>query len=833
MEQPIFQKFSQPLKEVLILAEKTAIESGVATDTDHILLALSEVKDTLAFDILSGNGITPERIRLIISLINKREKTTVRKLSVDAKEAIQEAVKIASLHRHGLVDCEHLLLTSLKNRKYNSYLIVERMGSNPQKIAKQVEELFRASKEMPPEPSMSQGMEMGDAEMYPEMDMLGPIGMPGAAGLATKTKKESLLETYATNLTAKAERNEFDTVVGREPELLRIIQILSRRTKNNPVLVGEPGVGKTSVVIGLAQKIVSGHVPLSLHGKEIYSLDIGALVAGTMYRGQFENRMKKLLAEIQKKKNIIVFIDEIHMIVGAGASEGSVDAANLLKPVLSEGSLRVIGSTTFDEYKKHIEKDPAFERRFQPVKILEPSITDTICILKGIRGDYERHHGVKYTDDALVAATRLSKRYINDRFLPDKAIDLIDEAAASINSQVSKNAVKLMKLKKDLRQILKKKDDLISSEKYQDATLLRRKEILLENQIQKIKLSEKRPEMNLVDEDQIAEVVSRWTGIPVNNLSASEKKRFINLESRLKKSVIGQDQAIREISKAIKRARVGISNPNRPMGVFIFLGPTGVGKTELAKVLAREVLGSEKQLIKIDMSEFMERHNLSRLVGAPAGYIGYEEGGKLTEIVRKNPYAIILFDEIEKAHPEVFNILLQVMEDGELSDAKGRKIDFKNTILIMTSNLGTSALTKQAQIGFGNGSNFDKSAYEKIEAQTVEAIERHFKPEFVNRIDKVITFKPLSLDSIKKIVVLELGKLEARLSEHNISISYKKEVIDWLAKTSFDPAYGARPVRKTIADFIEVPLSESLLRAENEGSKAYHIDIVDEKLVLS
>lgn len=833
MERPVFKKFSQSLKEVLIFAEKTAIDSGVVTDTDHMLLALAEIKDTFASDVLASNSITSDRIRLITSLLNKREKTAVRKLSQNAKQAINEAVKIASREHHAFVDCDHLLLSLLLNNKFNSYLVVERMGASPKKIIEQVEDIFRAGRESsnnPTSPIMPD--QEGFDEGMPGFDVLGPIGMPGGP-MATKTKKESLLESFAVNLTAKAEAGEFDAVIGRESELSRIVQILSRRNKNNPILIGEPGVGKTSVVFGLAQKIVSGHVPLKLQGKEIYMLDVGSLVAGTMYRGQFEARMKKLLSEIQKKKNVIVFIDEIHSIIGAGASEGSVDAANLLKPVLAGGELRVIGSTTFDEYKKHIEKDPAFERRFQPVKVLEPSILETIAILKGIKGRYEEHHGVKYTDEALEAAAKLSKRYINDRFLPDKAIDLIDEAAAALNSHVSGSTVKLMKLKKELRQILKKKDELISAEKYQEATLLRRKEILIENKIQKIKLVDKSLDNNIVDENKIAEIVSRWTGIPVTSLTLSERKKFINLEGRLKKSIIGQDQAIKEISKAIKRARVGISNPNRPMGVFIFLGPTGVGKTELAKVLTREVLGSEKLLIKIDMSEFMERHNLSRLIGAPAGYVGYEEGGKLTEIVRKNPYAVILLDEIEKAHPETFNILLQVMEDGELTDAKGRKIDFKNTILIMTSNLGTEALTKQAKIGFEQDNSFDESAYEKIEHQTVEAVQRHFKPEFVNRIDKIITFRPLTIDSIKKIVKLELEKLIDRIGEQGINLLYNKEVIDWLAKKSFDPAFGARPIRKMIADHIEAPLSEMMLREEISVNKNVTVEVNNDQLIVS
>ncbi|MCL5410990.1 MAG: ATP-dependent Clp protease ATP-binding subunit, partial [Patescibacteria group bacterium] len=647
MNQNIFKKFSENLKKVLIMSEKMAAEQNTVMNTEHQLIALSIVKDTLAFEVLSNFKITPAQIQLVGSLMSKQ--SVAKKplgLSAGSKKSIQAAVKIALKYDHSIVDSEHLLLALLSEKSFNSYLIVERIGVKPEDIVKQLESIFGNINQTLAQVNIPSENDSIINETG-ENDFFGPMGpLPGAGQTMTKTKIDSQLELYTTNITRQASENKLDPVIGRDGETERIVQVLSRRTKNNPILVGDPGVGKTSIVEGLAQRIVEGRITPKLLNKEILSLDIGSLIAGTMYRGQFESRVKKLLEEIKRKGNVILFIDEIHTVVGAGSTEGSIDAANLLKPMLAKGQLRTIGSTTFDEYKKHIEKDPAFERRFQPIKIVEPSVIESIKILTGIKNKYEKHHKVKYTKEAIEAAVKLSKRYINDRFLPDKAIDLIDEAGAAA-FQISNETVRLTKLKRELREILKQKDDLIMVEQYKEATLLRKKEIIIEQEIGKIKSKIDKVEKKEISVENIASLISKWTGVAVSNLNIEEKKRFLDLEKRLKKRIIGQDEAVQSIAQAIKRARVGISNPNRPTGSFIFLGPTGVGKSELAKTLAKEMLGNENSIIKIDMSEFMERHNVSRLVGAPAGYVGFEEGGKLTEMVRKNPFSIILLDEIE------------------------------------------------------------------------------------------------------------------------------------------------------------------------------------------
>lgn len=834
MNQEIFKKFSENLKKVLIMAERISREQNRPTDTEHILLALLSVKDTLALEILTTFRVFPDKVQTITNILEQEKAKPIKKegISIHAKKAIQDAVSLASKYNHSVVDTEHLLLALLLDKKFNSITIFERLGVNPEELVKQIEYIFGTSKNVSGQNNNENKFPPNPFEEMETEDVFGPIGpMQGMGQTMSKTRKESALDVFTTSLSKLAQEGKLDPVIGRNDETLRLVQILSRRTKNNPILVGEPGVGKTSIVEGLAQKLVEGRVPPKLLGKEILSLDMGSLIAGTMYRGQFESRVKKIIAEIRKRGDVILFIDEIHTVVGAGSTEGSIDAANLLKPMLARGELRLIGSTTFDEYKKHIEKDPAFERRFQPVKVTEPTGTESIQILEGIKSRYEDHHHVKYTREALEAAVYLSKRYISDRFLPDKAIDLIDEAAASVNTSFSKEAVKLIRLKRQLREILKQKDELIIAEQYREATLLREKEMKIESEIDYIKQKEKEGETKEITDTNIAWVVSRWTGVPVSNMTTLEKKRFLDLPKRIKRRIVGQDDAISEISKAIKRARVGIGNPNRPTGSFIFLGPTGVGKSELAKVIAKEILGSEKSLIKIDMSEFMEKHNVSRLVGAPAGYIGYEEGGKLTEIVRKNPYSVILLDEIEKAHPEVFNILLQVMEDGELTDAKGRKVDFKNTIIIMTSNLGTDALTHQANIGFNKNGDLSEQ-YEKLEESVLEAVEKHFKPEFINRLDKIIVFRPLDKNSIKKIVDIQIKDLSERLFEKGYAIEVSSEVKNWIAEKGYEPRYGARPIRKVIADFIESPLTDEILKGDFEKNQVLNIELKNGKIVL-
>jgi len=816
----IFGKFSPNLQKILITAERIAKEQNSIIDTEHLFLAILMIKGTLANDILSIYKISEGQAQLVAGLISKSiSKNAPSGMSKDAKAATQLAVQFASKYKHQTVDTEHLLLGLISNKTFNSYDIVERIGISPKDIKIQIESVFL---EIDKSKNNTQMPNIDHMDFAPGEIPSGPMGIPqGMSMQATKTKPISALESFTTNITNQARNNTLDPVVGRNNEIDRITQILSRRKKNSPILVGEPGVGKTAIVEGLAQRMVEGEVPTKIINKEILSLDMGSLLAGTMYRGQFESRIKKIISEIKKKGNILLFIDEIHTVIGTGSAEGSMDAANILKPPLARGEIQVIGATTFDEFKKHIEKDAAFERRFQPVIVNETDETETLQILKGIKKKYEDHHKVKYLPNALEAAVKLSHRYIQDRFLPDKAIDLIDEAAAATNV-VSPQARELSKILRTLTKISSEKDESVSNEKYEKASRLRQEELKLKERISKIEKKCNKDKKNTISDDDIANVVSKWSGIPVTNLTLSEKKMFMDLEKRITKHIIGQSDAVSEIAKAIRRSRVGISDPKRPIGSFIFLGPTGVGKSELVKILAKEMFGRDDSLIKIDMSEFMEKHNVSRLVGAPAGYVGYEEGGKLTEKIRKQPYSLILLDEIEKAHPEVFNILLQIFEDGQLTDAKGRRVDFRNTLIVMTSNLGTDILTKGATIGFSDVANKNNfiGEYDKLKEKVMDTIEKHFKPEFLNRIDKTIIFKPLDQKSIRKIVDLEVNKLIARTKNLKIKISISTKAKNWIAKKGYEPEYGARPMRRVISDNIEVPLSEGILNEKfKKGDK--------------
>ncbi len=832
----IFKKFSESLRKVLVLSEKNALEQNAFLDTEHQLAALTIYEDSLANEILASFGVTPDRVQLMSSLLSKKRSAIGDKITSDAKKAVQLAVQYAAELGHFNIEPEHLLLALISDKSFNSYLIVERIGVKPTVLKTKLESVLLSldkklvdSKTTYEQPEMMIPDEMADGIDF--MGSLGQAGMPLGRQAQTQQKNESFLDSFTTNLTKLAKSNELDPVIGRSKEIDQLVQILCRRTKNNPVLIGEPGVGKTSIVEGLVSRIIEGKVPEKLLDAEVLSLDIGSILAGTMYRGQFESRIKKILAEVKKKGNIILFADEIHMLVGAGSTEGSIDAANLLKPMLARGELKMIGSTTFDEYKKHIEKDSAFERRLQPVIVNEPTVEETVEILKGIKEKYEQFHHVVYSDKSLNAAANLAKRYINDRFLPDKAIDLIDEAGAA-TYKVKTESQKLIVLKNKLSTLSKSKNQLLHDEKYEEATLLRQKELKINAEITKLSAPTTDAAEITISEDDIAAIISKWTGIPAKSLTAAEKKKYLSIDTLLKKHIIGQDEAISEVAKALKRRRVGISNPNKPIGSFIFLGPTGVGKTELAKVLAREIYGSEKALIKIDMSEFMEKHNVSRLVGAPAGYVGYEEGGKLTEIVRKNPYSIILLDEIEKAHPEVFNILLQIMDEGTLTDARGRKVDFKNTILILTSNLGTDIIRKQFSIGFANDG--DKPAhYSKLKENILENVEKNFRPEFINRLDKIVIFYQLDKKSIRKIVDLQITELEKRLLLQSYKMIITDETKDYIAEKSFSTEYGARPVKKYIADHLELAISEAILKEKYNTGDTISILIKNNKLSLS
>lgn len=827
----IFNKFSPNLRQALLMSERISKEQNSKIDTEHQLLALILQKGTLANDVLSMFDISIDRAQLVASLVGHKEGES-NGVKQNAKEAIQLAVQFAMKHKHNQVDCEHLLLALISNKTFNSHSIIERMGVKPSDIKKQIESIFTEANKSSNAEVQNFIPEIPEESDEVEFEDMPPMGFPGMAEQTTRTKKgKSSIKEFTINISEMARSGKIDPVIGRSSEIERMIQILIRRKKNNPVLIGEPGVGKTAIVEGLALRIHQGNVPSVIAGREILALDLPALLAGTMYRGQFEMRIKKLLEEIEKQPNIILFIDELHTVIGAGSAEGSLDAANILKPKLARGELRVIGATTLDEYKKHIEKDAAFERRFQSIIVKEPSIEETIDILKGISREYEKHHNVTYTEDALEAAARFSARYIQDRFLPDKAIDLIDEAAAA-HKLSSKDSSRLTSLYRDLKESVEQKDEAVASEHYEKATFLRQKELALKEKIEKLENSSVGKNHSIIDEEDIANIVSRWTGIPVSNLKISEKKRFLNLEKRIAKSIVGQDEAISAISSSIRRSRVGVANPNRPIGSFIFLGPTGVGKTELVKVLAREVFGSEKSLVKIDMSEFMEKHNVSRLVGAPAGYVGYEEGGQLTERVRRNPYSVILFDEIEKAHPEVFNILLQILEDGELTDAKGRRVDFRNTMIVATSNLGTDMLNSQARIGF-SGNDKDAFEYEKLVERVKDAIEHHFRPEFLNRIDQIVIFKPLAKDTIKQIARLEFSKLADRLKSQNISLSITSRALDYIAEKGFKPEFGARPMRRVLADSVENPISESILSEKFMAGDNIKADLAKGKIILS
>ena len=642
------------------------------------------------------------------------------------------------------------------------------------------------------------------------------------------------LNQYGKNLTSLAKENKLDPVIGRKDEIQRIIEILSRRTKNNPVLIGEPGVGKTAVVEGLAEMIVDNKVPEILKNKKVVSLDMSAMVAGAKYRGDFEERLKNVLQEIKKSGNVILFIDEMHTIIGAGAAEGAMDAANILKPLLSRGEIQIIGATTLNEYRKHIEKDAALERRFQTVIVDEPTGEDTVKILNGLKDKYEAHHKVKITDEAIKAAVTLSQRYINDRFLPDKAIDLIDEACSKIKLKTVTMPKSILDLEKKIEKVSKEKEEAIISQSFEDAAKYRDEEKELKAKLRKSKekwnKEEKNKEVSVTDED-IANVVSAWTKIPVTKLTKTETEKLKNLDKELKKRVIGQDEAVDSLSRAIKRARVGLQNENRPIGSFMFLGPTGVGKTELTKALAENLFGNETQMIRLDMSEFMEAHSVSKLIGSPPGYVGYDEGGQLTEQVRRKPYSIVLFDEIEKAHPDVFNMLLQILDDGRLTDSTGRTVSFRNTVIIMTSNAGARNIVEHHSIGFASKED-SKKDYEKTKSEVMSELKKIFRPEFLNRLDDIIVFKKLSNESIKKITKLMLDEFIKRVEKKNIKVTISDDVIKYISKVGFDDTYGARPLRRAIQTNIEDKFAEEMLDLNIKENSSVKIDLKDDKIVI-
>ncbi len=826
--QDIFKKFSANTKKVLITAQKIAQNYRQPIDSEHILLSLAVTSSTLAYAILQEHLISLDQIRLVISLRKQKIPQQDPGLSEEAKKVITKAALIASSLHHHQIEPEHLLMAITSSPDSLGYQIINRIGVNPESINQQIDNLYNEIEEIESKknkPSLPIPM-MGDyEESFPPAS---PSQKMPFAGPVAATPNKSFLDYFAIDITNQAKEGKIDPLIGREKEIERVIQILSRRTKNNPVLVGEPGVGKTAIVEGLALKINQGRVPQTIAQKKIIRLDLSLLVAGTMYRGQFEERLKKLMEELEKLGNVILFVDELHTVIGAGSAEGSLDAANILKPALAKGKIRLVGATTLEEYRKVIEKDGALERRFQKIIVNEPTPEETFQILKGLRPHYEQYHKVKITDEALKAAVDLSTRYIADRYLPDKAIDLIDEAAAAAQlKNKPQNWTTIKNLEEQIKQIQKQKETEALNQNYQKAAELRSLEIQLLEKIQNQKPQVLSPQTQINPQD-ITRVVSLWTNIPLESLGKNERQKFLNLNRILKKFIVGQDEAIKEISQAVRRTKTGIADPNRPIGSFIFLGPTGVGKTELGRVLAQELFGSREAMIKIDMSEFMERHNLSRLLGAPPGYVGYEEAGRLTEEVRRRPYSIVLFDEIEKAHPEIFNILLQILEDGELADAKGKKVNFRNTIIILTSNIGLAELNQQAAIGFqakGSAKIKTEENYQRMKSDLIVRLKDQFRPEFINRLDKIIVFRPLDKNDIAKIVDLQLREFQERLKPQGLKLEYNQSVKDLIIKKGFDPAYGARPIRRAIADLIENPLSEEILAGKIKKESTVKISL--------
>ncbi|MBM3933573.1 MAG: ATP-dependent Clp protease ATP-binding subunit [SAR202 cluster bacterium] len=808
-----FEKFSERARRVLSLAQEEAQRfNHNYIGTEHILLGLVRESDGVAAKVLSNLGVELNKVRSAVEfIIGRGERSTSGEIGLTprAKKVIELAVDEARRLNHHYIGTEHLLIGLMREGEGVAAGVLESLGINLDKVRAETSRILTQTFQH------SQG---------------GTASKP-----ATRTPT---LDQLGIDLTAAARAGKLDPTVGREKEIQRVTQILSRRTKNNPVLVGEPGVGKTAIVEALAQQIASNEVPSTLQGKRLVTLDMGALVAGTKYRGEFEERLKKVIEEIKASENCVLFIDEIHTMVGAGAAEGAVDAANILKPSLARGELQCVGATTLDDYRKYVERDPALERRFQPVTVEEPTVDMTIEILKGIRSRYEEHHQLEITDDALRAAATLAARYIPDRFMPDKAIDLVDEAASRVRINYSTAPLTLKETSKALNTVRTEKDEAISSRQYEYAAELRDRETQLAEKLmglEKAWQEERGKDKPKVSEKDIEEVVSMWTGIPVTRLSASEMERLKNMEEELHRHVVGQEEAVTIVSKATRRARAGLKNPKRPTGVFIFAGPTGVGKTHLVQKLAQFLFGTEDAVIRVDMSEFMERHAVARLVGAPPGYVGYDEGGQLTEAVRRKSYCVILLDEIEKAHPEVFNILLQIFDDGHLTDSRGRKVDFRNTLIVMTSNIGSDLIRQDKSLGFNTkvgDEGKSKADYERMKGNVLDEIKRFFRPEFLNRIDGTVVFHPLTRDQVHKIVDIETKKVAFNLVEKGISLEITDAAKAWIANKGYDPLFGARPLRRVIQDEVEDRLSDALLDGRFKTGDTALIDIENEVLTV-
>jgi len=806
-----FEKFTERARKVLTLAQEEAQRfNHNYIGTEHILLGLVREGEGVAAKVLANLGVELTKVRSAVEFIIGRGERTVRGeigLTPRAKRVIELAVDEARRLNHNYIGTEHLLLGLLREGEGVAAGVLESLGVSLEKVRAETVRILNQS-----------------------------ISQTHSG--ARPSSKTPTLDQLSVDLTAMAHAGRLDPIIGRHKEIERVIQILSRRTKNNPVLIGEPGVGKTAIVEGLAHRIVAGDVPAMLRGKRVVTLDIGALVAGTKYRGEFEERLKKVIDEIKTAGNCMLFIDEMHTIVGAGAAEGAVDASSILKPPLARGELQCIGATTADDYRKHVERDAALERRFQPIQVQEPSIEETVDILQGIKSRYEEHHGLLISDEAINTAAALSARYIADRFLPDKAIDLVDEAASRVRIKHCSTPIGLKDAMNALETLRKDKEDAISSQEYDYAAELRDRELKLAEKIERMEegwQEEQHVEMPVVSEEDIAQVVSMWTGIPVTRLAQDETARLLQMEQVLHQRIIGQDEAITIISKAVRRARAGLKDPRRPIGSFIFLGPTGVGKTELVRVLAEFLFGSRDALIRLDMSEFMERHAVARLVGAPPGYVGYEEGGQLTEAVRRKGYSAILLDEIEKAHPDAFNILLQIFDDGHLTDAKGRRVDFRNSIIAMTSNIGSELIRRDTTLGFVTRTDEAKTqeqAYERMKEKVMAEVKKFFRPEFLNRIDGIVVFHALTPDHIRQIVDLMLREVWKELAEKTVKLEVTDAAKNLLCEKGYDPVFGARPLRRTIQDLVEDPLSEALLRGDFQAGDTVLVDCEDDKIVI-
>lgn len=811
------ERFTSQAKQAIDIAGDSARKLNHSyVGTEHLLLGLVREGTGVASKVLVSHGVTEEKIvDLIDQLISPNMSVAVDDAQIYtpmARKVIENSYREAVRFKAQLIGTEHLLFAIIREANCVATKLLVTMGVNLQQLyidtigtmGKDINNAFGPGQSRPAQGPGMQGM-----------GAMAGMGGPADSSMPNPTNSDTpVLDQYSRDLTKQAEEEKLDPVVGREVEMQRVMQILSRRTKNNPCLIGEPGVGKTAVVEGLAQLIVKGDVPETLIGRRLVVLDLPGMVAGSKYRGEFEERIKKVMNEVMAAGNILLFIDEIHTIIGAGGAEGALDASNILKPALSRGELQVIGATTIEEYRKHIEKDAALERRFQPVVIEEPTEEETLAILKGIRGRYEQHHMANITDDALEAAVKLSSRYISDRFLPDKAIDLVDEAASRRRLMSYRKPDAIKKLEKQIEELEKKKEEAIKSEAYEKAGEIKRKQsdkrAKLEKQIEKWQESKNVKNLS-VTEDDIAEAVAAWTKIPVKKLAQEESERLKQLESVLHERVVGQEEAVTAVAKAIRRGRVGLKDPKRPIGSFLFLGPTGVGKTELCKALAEALFGTDQALIRVDMSEYMEKHSVSKMVGSPPGYVGYEEGGQLSEKVRRNPYSVILFDEIEKAHPDVFNILLQVLDDGHITDAQGRRVDFKNTVIIMTSNAGAERIVAPKQLGFASESS-ETADYEHMKSAVTDEVKKMFKPEFINRIDEIIVFHQLTRDDMKQIIEILIKDINKHIKDQmNVEIQLDNDAKEYLIDVGFDPKYGARPLKRALQAQIEDKLAEEVL----------------------